>query len=169
VYGIFDDKWNLPEYYSVIMQPFIISPMINISDIMVNLQVLFENGKLNKSQIIDNNIINRIIFTAHPFPILERYDPVTSTQYFIPLDTLSNYELYNYKYKNLVFGTGERKCSGQKYAYIILKLFIKLYHDNNERIRPILNHKYSGRDNDSFYIYEVLYTGYIILSILVYD
>jgi hypothetical protein len=36
VYDIFKEDWFKSEYYSVIMQPFIISPMINISDIMVN-------------------------------------------------------------------------------------------------------------------------------------
>jgi hypothetical protein len=35
IYEIFGDKWSDPEYYSIILQPFIISPSINVSDIMV--------------------------------------------------------------------------------------------------------------------------------------
>jgi hypothetical protein len=32
---LFGEKWRKPEYFSLIMQPFIISPAINISDIAV--------------------------------------------------------------------------------------------------------------------------------------
>ena len=45
IYDIFGEKWLDPFYYSVIMQPFIISPMINVPDIMVNYSILLKKKK----------------------------------------------------------------------------------------------------------------------------
>ena len=166
VYLIFNENWEKPEYYSIILQPFIISPMINASDIMVSVQSLLSKSLISSDEVINNNLINKIIYSYHPFPILERFDPSTNTQYFLPLDQLTTFNNYSDLYKNLVFGTGHRRCSGQLYAYVILNKFIDMYFKNQKKINPLLNHKYSGRNNDKFNIRESLYMGKILLKIL---
>lgn len=166
IYLIFNENWEKPEYYSIILQPFIISPMINASDIMVSVQSLLSKSLISSDEVINNNLINKIIYSYHPFPILERFDPSTNTQYFLPLDQLTTFNNYSDLYKNLVFGTGPRRCSGQLYAYVILNKFIDVYFKNQKKINPLLNHKYSGRNNDKFNIRESLYMGKILLKIL---
>lgn len=166
IYLIFNEDWEKPEYYSIILQPFIISPMINVSDIMVSVQSLLSKSIILNNQVINNSLINRIIYSYHPFPILERFDPLTNTQYFIPLDQLTTFNNYSELYKNLVFGTGPRRCSGQLYAYVILTKFIDMYFKNQKKFNPLLNHKYSGRNNDKFNVGESLYMGKILLKLL---
>ena len=166
VYLIFNENWEKPEYYSIILQPFIISPMINASDIMVSVQSLLSKSLISSDEVINNNLINKIIYSYHPFPILERFDPSTNTQYFLPLDQLTTFNNYSDLYKNVVFGTGPRRCSGQLYAYVILNKFIGVYFKNQKKFNPLLNHKYSGRNNDKFNIRESLYMGKILLKIL---
>jgi hypothetical protein len=167
LYLIFNEDWEKPEYYSIILQPFIISPMINVSDIMVSAQSLLSQSLISNYEDINNNLINKIIYSYHPFPILERFNPLTNTQYFIPLDQLARFHNYSNLYKNLVFGVGPRRCSGQLYAYIILNKFIDMYFKNQKKINPLLNHKYSGRNNDNFNLKESLYMGKILLKLLI--
>ena len=166
VYLIFNEDWEKPEYYSIILQPFIISPMINVSDIMVSVQSLLSQSFISNDEIITNNLINKIIYSYHPFPILERFDPLTNTQYFLPLDQLTTFHNYSDLYKNLVFGAGPRRCSGQLYAYVILHKFIDVYLKNQTKFNPLLGHKYSGRNNDKFNFRESLYMGKILLKLL---
>ncbi|CAF4539468.1 unnamed protein product, partial [Didymodactylos carnosus] len=88
---LFGEQWSTPEYYSIIMQPFILSPMINMSDIAVS---AYRRPDLS---------VQELIHYYHPLPILERYiekdisvfnDGVRSvlinanTQVFIQLDTI---------------------------------------------------------------------------------
>ena len=167
VYEIFKEDWYKSEYYSVIMQPFIISPMINISDIMVNYVELVQRKKISINEEITNEIINQVIYSSHPFPILERFDPATCTQYFIPLDSLTNYNNYNNHNKILVFGIGPRKCLGTNYAYSILKSFFTMYNKYPNSFLPKINHLYSGRNNDKFVLGEQLYMIKIIICLLI--
>lgn len=167
IYSIFNENWSKPEYYSVIAQPFIISPMINVSDIMSNAQILLSNSLILASDEVNTFLIDKIIYSYHPFPILERYDPKTSTQYFIPLDSLTNFNNFNEKTRKIVFGSGVRKCAGQNYAYIIIKNLLILYFNNKDKFNPMLNHKYSGRNNDNFNFQEILYMGKILFKLLI--
>ena len=160
VYSIFKDKWDQPEYYSVIMQPFIISPMINIADIMCNYQTLIRKGAVTTNDKITFDLIDKIIYSYHPFPILERYDIITNTQYFIPLDVLTNYKNFNENSKFLSFGYGPRKCAGSQYTYKIMEVLLSEYNKNTYLFNPEKNHKYSGRINDKFNLYETLYMLY---------
>jgi hypothetical protein len=103
IYSIFNENWEKPEYYSVILQPVIISPMINISDIMVSVQLLLSKSLISTNELISNDLINKIIYSYHPFPVLERFDTLTNTQYFIPLDQLANFQNYSDLYKSPKF------------------------------------------------------------------
>ena len=62
LWDIFGDRWRLPQYYSLILQPFIISPIINTGDIMVAMKRCGVHISLEDA-----------IRLYHPFPILERY------------------------------------------------------------------------------------------------
>ena len=108
------ENWSLPEYYSVVLQPFIISPMINVSDIAVSI----EKYKSNYDDDIDSFVDNCILM-EHPFPILERYDNRTNTQIFISLCDLK--KIQNGSKFN--FGYGPRSCLGRVYAKEFLKEF----------------------------------------------
>lgn len=143
-------KYNLPnDIYSVsvVLQPFIISPAINVSDVAIS-------WDLTKS--IEFNItIN------HPFPILEREIVIDGNKYqvFIPTDEL----------KILPFGYGPRQCSGKAIASTFLKLFFmalmqkKIY-------KPRENHMFSGRDNDvSCNIEEILFQLNTIVRLFIFE
>jgi hypothetical protein len=168
VYAIFSEKWNLPEFYSVVMQPFIISPMINVPDIMCNTEILLQQNKISITNTITNTLIDKIIYSFHPFPILERYDPKTDIQYFIPLDSLTKFENFDKQTSILSFGYGERKCAGQHYAYQIITPFLKKYFESPQKFSPLQNHLYSGRVNDNrVNIYELLYMTFTMFQILI--
>jgi hypothetical protein len=173
------------EVYSVVMQPFIISPMINISDICV---AWFDS----KHKLpCTNNDIMRCISQQHPFPILERfieynlYDPINNelivpafTQVFIPLDENSNNKsecssekengAQNIRNSNwIAFGAGERRCGGTIYALNVLRPMLCQL----ELARPIVHarvgHAWSGRHNDSSTVtfFQTFYQMKVILHI----
>ncbi|CAF2748520.1 unnamed protein product [Rotaria sp. Silwood2] len=169
-YEIFGEQWSTPECYSVIMQPFLLSPMINFSDIAVS-----------ASRRPDLSI-QELIHYYHPFPIIERYiekdivicnDGVSSvlvnanTQVFIPLDTIGQREEYNHKLWT-PFGIGPRKCLGSQYALAFLTEFITHY-KNNPKFVPEKNHKYSGRNNDNLSLSESMYQLTLFAKLLILD
>ena len=121
---------------SAILQPFIISPQINIPDIMVQ-------WKKNP-----NNSLNEILASAHPFPILERYlDGIQYIHWMLPN-----------KKKTLNWGIGPRKCLGMALANSILERILWHFNKNYNKIYPEIEHMYSGRNNDNnFNIIEIYY------------
>ena len=158
LYSIFGELWNEPEYYSVILQPFIISPMINIPDIMTNAHLLRRQGH---ELLTTDDFISRIVYAYHPFPVLERM--YNGTQYFIPLDQLTNFGNYDTANKPLVFGSGPRKCPGSQFAIEMIRSFILYYNQYPTKCDPTRNHLYSGRNNDTFNLGE---TGYMMVRLL---
>jgi len=164
---LFGEEWSKPEYYSIVLQPFILSPMINVSDIAVSAHMRPELS------------VNELIHYYHPFPILERYiseDIVTctggvshvlvkaNTQVFIPLDEIGQSERYNPKLWT-PFGIGPRKCLGTQYALPFLTEFITHY-KNNPKFVPQKNHKYSGRNNDNASFRESMYQLGVYVKII---
>jgi hypothetical protein len=158
--NLFD--WTLPENYSVIMQPFIISPMINISDIAVSLKNSIEN---QKSFPDDMSFIENCLFNNHPFPILERYDESTNTQYFIDLRNMN--EIQGIEGNAINFGLGYRACLGRTYAKEFMKGFFPTLLKNKELFQPQISHLYSGRDNDNINFSESLYQIKVLVQVLV--
>lgn len=122
IYNLPDDIYSI----SVVLQPFIISPAINVSDIAIGWDL---------KQSVDANIVRH-----HPFPILEREICVDGKQYqvFIPTDELHI----------LPFGYGSRQCSGKAIATTFLETFFTTLIERNI-FKPRENHVYSGRDNDN--------------------
>jgi len=139
--------------YSIIGQPYIISPMINMADILYFYQ---DNLDEFNNLIINSKNIKKTISDNHPFVILERYHVNTNTQYYIPLEIV----------KNLPFGFGPRKCPGQDIAILFLDTFLKYI--NKDKFKPKLNHLYSGRSNDNNdSIISIIYQIKTIFNLLI--
>lgn len=166
-YELFGEEWSKPEYYSIILQPFILSPMINMSDIAVSTS---KHPELS---------INELIHYYHPFPILERYisqDLIintndnssilikANTQVFIPLDRIGQSQRYDNQ-KWSPFGVGPRKCLGNQYAIIFLTEFIA-HLKNHPKFVPEKRHKYSGRNNDDLTFSESMYQFIVFAKLL---
>ncbi|OQR84257.1 gastricsin, aspartyl protease family A01A [Achlya hypogyna] len=163
IYEIFGDKWEEPEYFSLLLQPFFLSPAINVSDVAVTMGSLAQRG------MIDDNIgdmINKALDMAHPFVIAERFlekgltcEEITiapGTQVFIPMDIMTTDNVIR-------FGAGARKCPGQFQG---TALMLGLFQDHvlkSPKFQPAVNHKYSGRDQDGQETFsELVYQAYII-------
>jgi hypothetical protein len=152
VYSIFGEKWDDPEYYSVIMQPFIISPMINVADIMSNAAIIRNSGT---KLLLTDDFIKQVIYSYHPFPVLERM--YKGVQYFIPLDKLTKFDNYDQRTASLAFGQGPRKCPGSLIAINVVRPLLKFYRDNPTLCDPTKGHLYSGRNNDTFNVRETVH------------
>jgi cytochrome P450 len=133
-------------WLSVFGQPFIISPQINVSDIMVATFSFLRRHPhyyqltRQKAAEQDNKFLNAIIMEAirlqHPFPILERELTrdlqlqgrlvKAGTQIFVPLDQFKQDQTFNpeawlneerpHPFQSLVFGAGQRMCPGKMLA-----------------------------------------------------
>ncbi|EGZ30599.1 hypothetical protein PHYSODRAFT_264010 [Phytophthora sojae] len=152
LYEVFREKWAEPEFYSLILQPFVVSPAINLTDVAV---VVGEWVKLAPpEQQITPEIIRQCVCSAHPFPVLERYFPdgdaalgiAPNTHILIPLDEMAGDAFA--AGVDLTFGAGSRVCVGRHMA---MKAMMGLFTDSfvrSDLFQPMLGHKYSGRNND---------------------
>jgi len=146
------------------MQPFIISPMINMSDIAVLLHK-------NSDQYLKNNFasfysyLDFCLFSDHPFPVLERFDKETNTQYVIDLRTLPNY-VSEKEGNSLNFGVGIRGCLGRFYAKEFIQGFFEDFVKEKNLFKPKQGHLFSGRDNDNFDLNESFYQIKLLFKVL---
>lgn len=149
---MFNGDWSRPEHYSAVLQPFIISPMINVPDIAVTANKQRQVYEKNDRDI--NLYMDYCIQSAHPFPILERFDAANNTQIYIDLNAMLESEksfAFNYS-------IGPRACLGRHLAREFLASFFKPIMDNHEvDFRPCELHKYSGRNNDNGDFVESIY------------
>lgn len=159
----YKDMWDWTEsiHYSVVMQPFIISPMINVSDIAVTVHQ--NRAVFAQSQDI-SLYIDYCIKLAHPFPVLERYDRTTNTQVFIDLNSLPT----NDKTMAFNYSHGPRACTGRHLAREFLNKFFGVVLTRDEiDFRPKEKHVYSGRDNDNGDWRESLYQAQLLCGLIV--
>lgn len=157
---VFD--WDNPECFSFIMQPFIISPMINICDIAVSLKNEMVHMEKYEEFL---GYLDHCLFVEHPFPVLERYIKETNTQVFVDLRDMSKYFNEKEASKVLNFGVGIRGCLGRFYA----KEFIKNFFENmvkEEFFQPFEGHLFSGRSNDKENFQESVYQITLFLKVL---
>lgn len=153
--NLFDD-WSKPEHFSTLMQPYIISPMINVADIAVsineNRSIIVNDQKSNTDQM--DVFIDYCIQVSHPFPMLERYDPQTNTQIFIDITNFKEANNFQFNY-----GIGPRACPGRHYAkeFLSRMMNVVLNTEQNVHFNPEENHLYSGRNNDNANLKESLY------------
>lgn len=168
IYEIFEEKWFSDEYWSLLLQPFFISPAINITDIAVTLtcKEFNEEFKLGENRL--DSDMERIILCAinykHPFPIFERWFPhglkdgkqfiiQPNTHCFLPMDEIGRNVCNNGAGNTYwsAFGAGKRACGGSDIAMTLCtKIFRVLltHRRSEEKFKPWIGHNYSGRDND---------------------
>ncbi len=157
--------WKVPTNYSAVLQPFIISPMINVSDISVAVK-----KHINVYDKLDKDIgqyVDFCIESEHPFPVFERYDHVTNTQFFIDLSKIENEssdKSYAFNYSH-----GPRACTGRHYAREFLNRFFSVILEREAiDFRPNELHFFSGRDNDNGNLSESWYQVKLVCAIM-YD
>jgi hypothetical protein len=154
-------EWEKPECYSILMQPFIISPMINIADIACSLKNEKQNYKGDKEF---DSYLENCLFLEHPFPLLERYIKETNTQWFANTRTMDFCDKKDAAKIN--FGIGMRSCLGRIYARELLR---NLFEDmiNEDFFKPDVEHQYSGKSNDNPDFSVSVYQMKILVKLLV--
>ena len=153
----FTDEQHLNDpalWMSVFAQPFILSPQINVSDIMVSVfsflraePSLYEVARI-KAKEGDEAYLNALIMESirlqHPFPILERElcsDMIiegktvpAGTQVLMIMDEFNQSSVFNPQnwlandkntFEGLVFGAGKRICLGKALAKALMVEMLK--------------------------------------------
>ena len=163
LWRLFGERWRQPEYYSLVMQPFILSPAINVGDIAV--QMAAQPG-LSPDEAIR---------AAHPFPILERLvaaeirDPGGSGAVAVKPGTqviIFTADLAAACWPP--FGVGPRACAGTALALGLLRPM----HASLRTLpafQPAVGHRFSGRNNDGNVSWrEALYFVKTIVPVLLF-
>ena len=147
LWPLFGERWREPRYYSLLLQPFLLSPCINLGDIAVAVKT---RPHLDHAE--------DAVRAAHPFPILERYVGKdlrakdgslavrADTQVIIftaDLDASRSSKSSGWP----VFGVGPRQCAGAHLARPMIQLLHNLR--AHDRFDPAKGHRLSGRNNDA--------------------
>ena len=153
IWDLHGDSWALPRYYSLLMQPFLLSPAINIGDIAVAFK---QHPTLSAEDAVR---------VSHPFPILERFvgpDGVLmrdgskaairpNTQVIIFTPDLVTMERMSWP----IFGAGPRACQGTQFALPLINLLHAKVR-THPAFDPKAGHLYSGRNNDAEWSWKEL-------------
>jgi len=159
------------EFICSVLQPFFVSPFINITDIYVPLLNAVNETPCLQACLQDKhmtkNLIFESIFKSHPFPILERDLKKTIGKfkkgghvYLLNIDASykgdkwcpADWDNKDHDRQNRwkIFGCGPRMCVGSQLATVWLS---ELLFAMNEKVGlknlvPWEGHRYSGRTND---------------------
>jgi hypothetical protein len=157
LWAMHGEAWREPRNYSLIMQPFLISPAINVGDVAVALKR--RPGLRLEDAMRD----------AHPFPIFERFvsedvyvdrrvdkkNGKTTSGRKNVLAVRKNTQVImftsDFRGSNVpwpVFGAGARMCAGTSAALGVLRAVATTLVAAGDAFAPELGHKYSGRHND---------------------
>ncbi|XP_035711178.1 uncharacterized protein LOC110854520 [Folsomia candida] len=165
-YHVFEENWSHEEYWSLLLQPFFVSPAINLADIATTLassefreEFGLEGKKIDKGAL-EGLLLSGIRYN-HPFPVLERWYPDglkdgdqvivdPNTHVFIPMDKIGR-EGGKVGEKWVAFGVGKRACGGREVAMTLCtNIFYPLmtHEKAGEKFKPWVGHAFSGRNND---------------------
>jgi len=157
LWAMHGEAWREPRNYSLIMQPFLISPAINVGDVAVALKR--RPGLRLEDAMRD----------AHPFPIFERFvsedvyvdrrvdkkNGKTTSGRKNVLAVRKNTQVImftsDFRGSNVpwpVFGAGARMCAGTSAALGVLRAVATTLVAAGDAFAPERGHKYSGRHND---------------------
>jgi hypothetical protein len=176
-YELFGEKWSQPEYFSIILQPFIISPAINFLDIAVSCAAINQTSKSKNITLSIETIIDKSLHDLHPFPILERYLSKSilgfpaNTVVFIPFDRmLKGLSSTSSNVRSIAFGAGDRACPGQLIAKKVLVVLLE-HSIDSPNFRPDIGHFWSGRQNDDKdtpkeLLYQLSKLSYVIFCLV---
>jgi len=163
MWDLFEDEWVDPERYSLLVQPFLISPAINTCDIMVALESAGKDVNLDDA-----------IRRAHPFPILERLikDPVKDRagRVLVPRNTQVLLFAEDFEDVNAwpIFSSGRRACAGAHFARSYLAV-LRSSLLGNPLFQPKDGHRFSGRNNDTMKWDEMVYFARVILKLCLFS
>ncbi|KDO33273.1 hypothetical protein SPRG_02084 [Saprolegnia parasitica CBS 223.65] len=141
IYDLFGQQWRDAEYFSLILQPFFLSPSINISDIAVTVGSLVRRGE---GETAPTDLIHKAIDMAHPFIIIERYLEhglvvdgamviAPGTHVFVPIDNMTSDSAMR-------FGAGIRKCPGQFQGMALMLGIFQNDVITSPKFQPALHH-----------------------------
>jgi len=161
-----NDKEEIVEWVSVYFQPFIISPMINITDLFASLPKFIETKEdVDNLTILKNDkLLLELLDFQHPFPLLERivehsFDNIKKGDHVMFLVDDDEKKIRNINpgiNTGIRFGNGPRGCPGQNMAIVLFQGLVKeLYNDDKSIFCPSVNHYYSGRTNDNYSFYKI--------------
>ena len=164
LWPLFGERWAEPRYYSLILQPFLLSPCINVGDVAVTL----------KAQ--PTLTLEEAIRAAHPFPIFERFVRAdvkgadgrvavkAGTQVIIfTSDLVGSDAVWP------VFGCGPRACAGTNLALALMRPLHATLREA-EAFQPARNHRFSGRNNDgAVSLAETLYFLRVVLPVVLFS
>lgn len=163
LWALHGEAWRQPRYYSLLMQPYLISPCINLSDIAVALAAAPPGASADQA-----------VRLMHPFPILERLveapilHPATGAV-AVPAGAhavMFTSDLAHAPPPFPIFGAGPRACPGGPLMAPVLALMqAKLV--GCPRFQPLRGHASSGRHNDANWsLAESLYFAKTVLPLL---
>jgi len=160
---------------SSIMQPLLISPLINIPDVFAvaekHLNLLPQEAvkDIISDDVVAEAFLKECLRVGHPFPIVERtvkggclgkyymvgrYDVFGNDE---PNFDLSRWRdpkdasklSYSCPYEAMLFGSGPRRCQGSQLALRLMRLLLKHYAKDLDFFKPSEGHGVSGRTNDT--------------------
>ena len=160
LWELFGEKWREPRYYSLIMQPFLVSPAINVGDIAVAMKRYPDLA------------LEPAMRRMHPFPIFERYvdqDVVVKGKVAVRAKTqviMFTSDFSGSKHLWPAFGSGPRACAGTSMALGVLNaIHGKML--GRPGFEPERGHKFSGRNNDGVTSFaEVWYFAKTVLPVV---
>ena len=160
LWELFGEKWREPRYYSLIMQPFLVSPAINVGDIAVAMKAHPDLA------------LEPAMRRMHPFPIFERWvdkDVVVKGRIAVRANTqviMFTSDFANSKHLWPAFGTGPRACAGTSMALGVLNaIHQKML--GRPGFEPERGHRFSGRNNDGVTsLAEVWYFAKTVLPVV---
>ena len=166
LWALHGDKWVLPRYHSLVMQPFLISPIINAGDIFVTVA---QKPELS---------LDDAIRCAHPFPIFERVvrtDVLDAATGRVAVRRGTHVIMFSSDLSSTdaawpVFGAGPRACAGTAHALALMKPMHAAWRSlGKEAFQPQSGHRFSGRHNDgNLSLWETLYFVRVIGGVVLF-
>jgi hypothetical protein len=155
LWNLFGDGWAEPRRHSLIMQPFLISPIINVCDVLCAAELELARaaaGGRAPPDTADAAFLDACLRRHHPFPIFERFvaaDVVVAGAVAVP--ARSQVIMFASDLAGdarwPVFGAGPRACAGAHLARPLLRALLAEL-PRAARFCPLRGHADSGRHND---------------------